>query len=407
MKNKGVALYLHVHQPWRVRPYSLFEVASDHRYFSGSPSSDQDNEYLLHKVAEKSYWPMNEMLENLLNTYPEFRLSLSITGTFIEQAEQFMPELLSSFKRLVDTGRVEIVAETYYHSLSYFYDKEEFAAQVEMHRNKIREVFGVETEVFRNTELAYNNDIAMWAEQAGFKGILAEGWDDVLGWRSPNYVYRPAGTNNIALLMKNYKMSDDIAFRFSDRSWNSWPLTAEKYSDWLDSATREASLVNLFMDYGVFGEHQHHSTGIFSFFEKFVEEWIGRENHTFHTLSGAIDANEIQGDISVPQTVTWADSERDLSAWLGNDLQKEAMRHLYSLKDAVVASGDLSIIADWRRLQSSDHIYYMSTKSSDDGEIHSHFRPYDSPYNAFLYYMNAIRDIHWRARNGKGVADYE
>ena len=407
MQKKGVVLYLHVHQPWRVRPYSLFDVASNHDYFSGAPNADQDNEYLLHQVAEKSYKPMNRILESLLERYPEFRLSLSITGTLIEQAERFMPELLESFKRLVDTGRVEILSETYYHSLAYFYDRDEFEAQVEMHRNKIRDTFGVETQVFRNTELAYNNDVANWAEQAGFKGILAEGWDHVLGWRSPNYIYRPAGTERIALLMKNYKMSDDIAFRFSDRSWNAWPLTADKYSNWLDTAMQEASLVNLFMDYSVFGSHQHHSTGIFSFFERFVEEWLSRDDHTFHTASGAIDANEVQGDISVPHTVTWADTERDLSAWLGNDLQSEAMRHLYSLKNAVLSSGDLSIISDWRRLQSSDHTYYMSTKPSKDGAIHSHFRPYDSPHNAFLYYMNAIRDIHWRSTVGRGEASYD
>lgn len=397
MSRRGVVLYLHVHQPWRVRQYSLFDVAQSHNYFSHSPAPEQDNELLLHKVAQKSYRPMNNLLEALLGRFPDFRLSLSITGTFLEQAEQFAPDVLESFKRLVATGRVEILSETYYHSLAFFYDRQEFEAQVQIHRDKIRELFGVETQVFRNTELAYNNDLASWADQAGFKGILAEGWDPILGWRSPNYVYRPAGTENIKLLMKNYKLSDDIAFRFSDQSWSGWPLTAETYRHWLNSAMQDAPLVNLFMDYETFGEHQWSDTGIFSFFERFVEGWSKDDNNEFYTASEAIDAHESQGEISVPYTTTWADSERDLTAWIGNDMQREALRHLYDLKDSVMRSNDPSLISDWRKLQTADHVYYMSTKWANDGDVHSYFSPYDSPFNAFLYYMNAVRDIQWRA----------
>ena len=405
--SRGIVLYLHVHQPWRVRNYDIFDVASKHNYFSESASPDQDNELIFHKIANKSYKPMNRLLEKLLNDHPDFKVSLSITGTFIEQAEQFDPGILDSFRRLVGTGRVEILSETYHHSLAFFYDRNEFEAQVERHRQKIREVFGVETRVFRNTELAYNNELAKWADDHGFNGIIAEGWDDVLGWRSPNYVYRPVNTGNIKLLMKNYRLSDDIAFRFSDRGWADWPLTADKYHRWASTALEDAPLLNLFMDYETFGEHQWAEDGIFEFFEQFVRHWVSRPDQKFYTISEAIEANEPQGEISVTQTVTWADSERDLSAWLGNNLQHEAMKYIYDMTERVLRTGDGQLIDDWRKLQTADHVYYMSTKHADDGSIHSYFSPYSSPYEAFLNYMNAIRDIRWRTDNllGSGVYD--
>ena len=405
--SRGIVLYLHVHQPWRVRNYDIFDVASKHNYFSESASPDQDNELIFHKIADKSYKPMNHLLEKLLNDHPDFKVSLSITGTFIEQAEQFDPGILDSFRRLVDTGRVEILSKTYHHSLAFFYDRNEFEAQVERHRQKIREVFGVETRVFRNTELAYNNELAKWADDYGFNGIIAEGWDDVLGWRSPNYVYRPVNTGNIKLLMKNYRLSDDIAFRFSDRGWADWPLTADKYHRWASTALEDAPLLNLFMDYETFGEHQWAEDGIFEFFEQFVRHWVSRPDQKFYTISEAIEANEPQGEISVTQTVTWADSERDLSAWLGNNLQHEAMKYIYDMTERVLRTGDGQLIDDWRKLQTADHVYYMSTKHADDGSIHSYFSPYSSPYEAFLNYMNAIRDIRWRTDNllGSGVYD--
>ena len=405
--SRGIVLYLHIHQPWRVRNYDIFDVASKHNYFSESASPDQDNELIFHKIADKSYKPMNRLLEKLLNDHPDFKVSLSITGTFIEQAEQFDPSILDSFRRLVDTGRVEILSETYHHSLAFFYDRNEFEAQVERHRQKIREVFGVETRVFRNTELAYNNELAKWADDHGFNGIIAEGWDDVLGWRSPNYVYRPVNTGNIKLLMKNYRLSDDIAFRFSDRGWADWPLTADKYHRWASTALEDAPLLNLFMDYETFGEHQWAEDGIFEFFEQFVRHWVSRPDQKFYTISEAIEAIEPQGEISVTQTVTWADSERDLSAWLGNNLQHEAMKYIYDMTERVMRTGDEQLIDDWRKLQTADHVYYMSTKHADDGSVHSYFSPYSSPYEAFLNYLNAIRDIRWRTDNllGSGVYD--
>lgn len=397
MSKRGIVLYLHVHQPWRVREYSVFETALSHNYFD-EPATDTDrnNERVLRKVADKSYRPMNELLQELLDTHPEFRVSLSITGTFIEQAQRWTPDVIESFQRLVATGRVEIVAETYYHSLAFFYSRTEFEAQVKKHQDLVRELFGVETQVFRNTELSYNNELAQWADGYGFKGILAEGWDPILGWRSPNHVYRPEGTENISLLLKNYRLSDDLAFRFSNRGWSQWPLSADTYNQWTNASIEDSPLVNLFMDYETFGEHQWKDTGIFDFFKTFVGKWLEHPDNTFYTASEAIDAHQPVGEISMPHTVTWADSERDLTAWLGNDMQQEAMRYIYAMEHDIMRTGDEALINDWRKLQTSDHAYYMCTKWFTDGDVHAYFSPYDSPYDAFLYYINVIRDVRWR-----------
>lgn len=397
MSKRGIVLYLHVHQPFRVRQYSVFDTADTHDYFDEPEyETDRNNEQVLRKVADKSYRPMNALLQRLLNTHPDFKVSLSITGTFLEQAERWTPDVIDSFKALVATGRVEIVSETYYHSLAFFYSRREFEHQVEMHRQKVRELFGVETSVFRNTELAYNDELAKWADGYGFKGILAEGWDPVLQWRSPNHVYRPAGTSNIKLLLKNYRLSDDLAFRFSNKAWSAWPLTADTYSEWTNASITDSPLINLFMDYETFGEHQWADTGIFDFFESFVAKWLSNDENTFYTASEAIDTHEPVGEISMPETVTWADNERDLTAWLGNDMQKEALRHLYALEDDIMRTSDLQLISDWRMLQTSDHVYYMCTKWFTDGDVHAYFSPYDSPYDAFLYFINAVRDVRWR-----------
>ena len=405
MSQRGIVLYLHVHQPYRLRPYSVFDTAERHDYFNDTLyESKSNNEYVFQKVADKSYRPMAHLLSSLLEKHPEFRVSLSITGTFLEQAETWAPDVLDDFRKLVQTGRVELLAETYYHSLAFFYSREEFVRQVELHRSKIRDVFGVETNVFRNTELAYNDELASWADDYGFKGVLAEGWDPVLEWRSPNFVYRPKHTEQIRLLLKNYKLSDDLAFRFSNQDWSEWPLTVDKYHGWTDASLGDQSIINLFMDFETFGEHQWSDTGIFDFFEHFVGDWLGVEGNTFYTVSEAIDAHEPSGELSVPHTTTWADSERDLSAWVGNSMQHEALRHLYSLEEDIVRTDDDQLIADWRKLQSSDHTYYMCTKWFTDGDVHAYFSPYESPYDAFLYHMNAIRDIRWRlhAHHGAG-----
>ena len=394
---RSIVLYLHMHQPWRLKHYSIFSVDHDHDYWTEKDwYAGTNNERIFKKVADKSYRPMLARLEKCINTYAGFKFSLSITGTFLDQAEKWAPDIIETLKRLVKSGRVEIVAETYYHSLAFFYDREEFEAQVEAHQNRIYELFGVKSKVYRNTELSYNNELARWADEYGFKGILAEGWDKILEWRSPNFVYRPEGCKNIKLLMKNYRLSDDVAFRFSDKHWKEWPLTVDKYIQWLEAATLRGPLINLFMDFETFGENIWEDTGIFEFFEHLVYRWDRDKDNNFLTVSEACDSEEPTAEISMPWTVTWADTERDLSAWLGNSMQHEAMKAIYDMKPEVLASGDKKLIEDWRRLQTSDHPYYMCTKYFNDGDVHAYFSPYDSPYDAFLYYMNSLRDMRGR-----------
>ncbi len=400
---KAIVLYLHVHQPYRIRDYTVFDTGNDHNYFEAGYDAKTSNERILHKVAEKSYVPTNHRLTTLLRKHPDFKVSLSITGTVLEQLEKWSPEALRSFQELVSVNggsQVEIVAETYHHSLAFFYSRSEFESQVDMHRRKIQELFGKTPQVFRNTELAYNNDVAYWADQAGYKGVLAEGWDPVLGWRKPNYVYRPSYTNNIKLLLKNYRLSDDIAFRFGNQAWSEWPLTADKFINWLNS-DRDAQIFNLFMDYETFGEHQWEASGIFDFLNHLPGTWMAgntghRDDNRFMTVSEAIDNFEAVDYVDVPETITWADTERDLSAWLGNPMQHTSISVLYDLEQSILGSCDLQLIDDWRRLQTSDHFYYMCTKWWSDGDIHAYFSPYDTPYEAYINFMNAYHDLKYR-----------
>lgn len=393
--SKAIVFYLHVHQPYRIRKYSIFDAGVDHNYFDAPYDEQTSNERIIHKVAEKSYLPTNRELKKLLDEHPEFKLSMSITGTVLEQLERWHPEALRSFQDLVATGRVEIVAETYHHTLAFFYSREEFDRQVKLHADKVYDLFGATPTVFRNTELAFNNDVAYWADQAGYKGILAEGWDKVLDWRSSNFVYRPSYTKNIKLLMKNYKLSDDIAFRFGDKNWSEWPLTADKFTHWLNEAG-EATNFNLFMDYETFGEHQWSDTGIFDFLAHLPEQWLKTSGNSFMTVSEVCDRFEARDYVDTPQTVTWADTERDLSAWLGNDMQAQAITALYGFEQPVLGSNDQKLIDDWRKLQTSDHFYYMCTKWFNDGDIHAYFSPYDTPYEAYIAFMNTWHDLQFR-----------
>lgn len=398
---KAINLYMHVHQPFRIRHYTIFDAGVSHDYFDAPLDSLINNQKIINKVAEKSYIPTNRKLLELLNRHPEFKLSLSITGTVLEQFQKWSPAVLKSFQDLVATGRVEIVGETYHHSLAFFYSLSEFETQVDMHRSKIQELFGQTPAVFRNTELSYNNDLAIWADKKGYNGVLAEGWDPVLGWRSPNFVYRPEGTQNVRLLLKNYKLSDDIAFRFGNHDWEGWPLTADKFTHWLNE-TQDADVFNLFMDYETFGEHQWSESGIFEFLGALPDMWLKQPGNTFVTVSEAIDRFETKDQIDVPQTTTWADSERDLSAWLGNPMQQQAIQALYGLQKPLMDTGDWALIEDWRKLQTSDHFYYMCTKWFNDGDIHAYFSPYETPYEAFTNFMNAWHDLKYRLSE-KGV----
>ena len=398
---RAICLYLHMHQPYRYKRYSIFEVSRDRNYWDCDYYDKQSNQRIFEKVAEKSYHPTLDLLERSLEKYPGFKVSLSITGTWLDQAREWDPSLIEQLQRLVASKRVEIVAETYYHSLAFFYDQQEFEDQVKQHMHKIKELFGVTPRVFRNTELSYNDEIGKWADDFGFKGVLAEGWDKVLGWRSPNHVYRPLGAKNARLLLKNYRLSDDIAFRFSNRHWKEWPLTVEKYQDWLNMDSLRGNLINLFMDFETFGEHQWADTGIFHFMDHLIYSWLKEYDNKFVTVSEACDIEPPVDEISMPQTVTWADTERDLSAWMGNSMQHEALETLYNLKKSVYATNDARIIEDFKRLTTSDHAYYMCTKYWNDGDVHAYFSAYDSPYDAFMYYMNVIRDIEYRISKAK------
>ncbi|MDO4611703.1 MAG: glycoside hydrolase family 57 protein [Candidatus Saccharibacteria bacterium] len=393
---RAICLYLHIHQPIRYREYSFFDIGADENYFNDDLNGRQSNERIFLKVAEKSYRPMFNLIEKNLEKHKGFKISFSITGTWLEQAEKWAPELIEQIKRLLNTGRVEIVGETYYHSLAFFYNLDEFNAQVEKHAKKIEAVFGVKPQVFRNTEFAYNDSLAKWAEEKGYKCILAEGWDKILGWRSPNYVYRPAGCENLKLLTKNYRLSDDIAFRFSNRGWEEWPLTVPKYQNWCNMDCLRGPLINLFMDFETFGEHQWKDTGIFDFMDGFIASWLSEYENQFVTVSEACDLMEPKDEISMPETVTWADTERDLSAWLSNDMQIAAMQELYNLREKVLASKNEKIISSWGCLTTSDHPYSMCTKYWNDGDVHAYFSAYASPYESFMYFMNVLRDLEFR-----------
>lgn len=401
---RAIVLYLLMHQPYRVNPYTVFDITNKHNYFEGAPDGDKrNNEFILRKVAEKSYYPTLTLFEELTKRYPAFKLSLSVSGTVLEQLEAYRPDIIEIIKRLVAAGNCEIVGENYNHSLSFFYSRHEFEAQVSKHKQRMKEVFGVEPTAFRNTEMSYNNDLAYWADKAGYKVILSEGWDPVLGWRSPNFVYRPQYAENIRLLLKNYRMSDDLAFRFGNRSWDGWPLTVDKYISWANNAW-DQPLINLFMDFETFGEHQWADTGIFEFVASLPEKWLADPNHTFMTVTEAAETFEPVDTIDTPDTVTWADTERDLTAWLGNSMQTNAIEALYKLEDPILASGDEELIDDWRKLQTSDHFYYMCTKWFTDGDVHAYFSPYESPYEAFITFMNAYHDLQYRLTS-RGLLD--
>lgn len=400
----SVCPYFHVHQPLRIKNYRVFDVGNDHEYFNDRSDTDLNNERILHKVAQKSYMPTNRVLKELLDEHPQFRFGISFSGVVLDQMEEFFPEVLESFQELTKTGRVEVLADTYYHSLAFFYSRPEFERQVKRHREKIQKLFGQTPRVFRHTELAYNNDLAQWAEKAGYHGIMAEGWEPVLGWRSPNFLYKPVGTQKIKVLLKNYKLSDDVAFRFSEQSWAGWPLDAPTYVKWIESTHGNGNTVNLFMDYETFGEHQWEHTGIFHFLRAFPGEFLQNEENTFLTPSETIERYDTVGDFDVPYILTWADTERDLSAWLGNDIQHSAIRSLYDLEHDIHASGDKKLLNDWRRLQISDHFYYMCTKWFNDGDVHAYFNPYDSPYDAYIAFMNVLRDVQLRIeKKNRGI----
>jgi alpha-amylase len=390
----SVCLYFQVHQPYRVKRYRVFDIGRDQNYFNDESETDLNNGKVLRKVDGKCYQPATRLLLELLERHPEFKVSFSFSGVALEQLAKDAPETLALFQALVKTGRAEVLGETYYHSLAFLYSPTEFRHQVRQHRRLVRELFNVEPAVFRHTELIYNNDLAAEVAALGYTGILAEGADHILGWRSPNYLYH--STSKLPLLLKNYKLSDDIAFRFSSRDWSEHPLTAPKFASWVSAINGGGELVNLFMDYETLGEHQWADTGIFDFLRALPAELLRHPDNNFVTVSEAVARYQPVGVIDAPHFYSWADTERDLSAWLGNDLQKDAAARLYALEPAIAKTKNNELVENWRRLSTSDHLYYMCTKWWHDGDVHKYFNPYETPYDAYISYMNALQDLSAR-----------
>ncbi|MBL7007996.1 MAG: polysaccharide deacetylase family protein [Planctomycetes bacterium] len=391
----SIVFYFQVHQPFRLRRYTFFDIGVSQDYFD-----DAENERLMRRVADKCYRPMNELMLRLVEKHGgAFRCAFSLSGTALDQFELWAPDVLDQYKRLADTGCVEFLGETSHHSLAFLGDADEFAAQVNSHARRIEKLFGRRPTTFRNTELVSDNHVARAAEELGFSGILAEGADHLLGWRSPHHVYRPEGCERLKVLLRSYRLSDDIAFRFSNRQWKEWPLPAERFASWVHEVEGEDSAIGLFMDYETFGEHQWADTGIFAFMEHLPEKVLRKPGFRFETPAELFERTDPVGRLDIPYPVSWADMERDLTAWLGNHMQRSAMEALYQVGAQVrqAAGRQPELLARWRRLTTSDHLYYMCTKWFSDGDVHKYFSPYGTPHDAFIAFMNVLDDLARRA----------
>jgi len=391
---KAICFYFQVHQPFRLKRYRFFDLGHDHYYYD-----DFSNESILRKVAEKCYLPANRILLDLIQKNKgKFKITFSLSGIVINQFRLYAPEVLDSFRELAETGMVEFLAETNSHSLSSLKNRVQFEEQVRSHREMIRLYLGVETTSFRNTELIYSDQIGSWVGEMGFKSMLTEGAKHVLGWKSPNYLYCNAINPRLKILLRNFVLSDDIAFRFSNKQWSAWPLTADKYASWLNKLAPKSELVNIFLDYETFGEHNWKETGIFDFLQHMPGAILKKTPFRFMTPSEVADSLQPVSAISVPSPISWADEERDLTAWMGNELQTAALDKLYELSEKVKKCNDDLLNKDWEYLQASDHFYYMATKFFSDGAVHAYFNPYETPYDAFMNYMNVLSDFEIRLK---------
>lgn len=401
---KDVVFYFQVHQPWRLRRYSFFDIGRSAHYFD-----DAENARILARVAAKCYVPMNRLILKLVERHAgAFRCAYSVSGTALNQMETWAPEALESFRRLAATGCVEFLCETSHHSLSFLGDENEFRAQLRDQSARVERLFGRKPTAFRNTELVVSNRVARLAEEEGFAVILGEGADHLMGWRSPHHAYRPEGCERIKILLRSYKLADDIAFRFSNRSWESWPLTADKFAGWMGKLPARDEVIGLFMDYETFGEHQWGDTGIFDFMEHLPAALLARGGIRFATPSEAAGRLDPVARLDIPNPVSWADAERDLTAWLGNGMQRAAHDALYALAPlarAAGAAGRPDLLESWRRLSTSDHVYYICTKWFSDGDVHKYFSPYATPYDAFITFMNVLDDLARRLRAAAPAAD--
>jgi alpha-amylase len=389
---KAICLYFQVHQPFRLKRYRFFDIGHDHYYYD-----DFSNESIMRKVADKCYLPANSViLDLILKNKGKFKVTFSLSGLAISQFRLYAPEVLESFRKLAETGMVEFLAETNSHSLVALRSRSEFERQVANHRELLKDFLGVEATSFRNTELIYSDTIGSWVADMGFKSMLTEGAKHVLGWKSPNFLYCNSLNPRLKVLLRNFVLSDDIAFRFSNRDWNAWPLTAEKYASWINKLAPKSELINIFLDYETFGEHNWKETGIFDFLSHMPGAVLKKTPFRFMTPTEIADSLQPVSAISIPSPISWADEERDITAWLGNELQVAALDKLYSLAGKVNKSEDELIKKDWEYLQSSDHFYYMATKFFSDGAVHAYFNPYETPYDAFMNYMNVLSDFEIR-----------
>ncbi|MBO7545040.1 MAG: glycoside hydrolase family 57 protein [Bacteroidales bacterium] len=396
---KSICLYFQVHQPTRLRQYRFFDIGKDSHYYD-----DFANRSILRRIATKCYLPMNQLLlEAIKKNGGKFKVAFSISGSAMEQFERYAPDVVDSFRALAASGCVEFLSETYYHSLASLNSPSEFEHQVLKHKAAVERLFGVTPKTFRNTELIYSNDIGKAVSKLGFKTMLTEGAKHILGWRSPNFIYNGETARSMKLLLRNAPLSDDIAFRFSNREWADWPLTTDKYLSWLKQADGE--LINLFMDYETFGEHQSADSGIFDFMGYLPEAVISDGTFEFVTPSEAASKHKSVSSLDVPDAISWADEERDLSAWLGNELQQEACQKVYAMTEKLSIVNDEELWADFGHLQESDHFYYMCTKFFSDGEVHKYFNPYDTPYEAFINFMNVLSDFQIRLDEKRAALD--
>ena len=392
---RSICLYFQVHQPYRLRTYRFFNIGDDHYYYD-----DYQNRAITKRVAEKCYLPANKMMMDLIKEYgTAFKISFSISGTALEQFQEYAPEVIKSFRQLADTGCVEFLAETYSHSLASLANKDEFMAQVDLHKQLIKKLFGQEPVTFRNSELIYSDGIGEMVSEMGFTTMITEGARHILGWKSPNYMYVNAINPKLKLLLRNFRLSDDIAFRFSTQSWPEWPVTTEKFAGWLNGISAKEEVVNVFIDYETIGERQWKETGIFDFFWNLPKTIFEKTNFQFTIPSEVSKRLQPVASIHVPHPISWADEERDLTSWLGNELQDEAFLKLYAIAEKVKTIKDADIQNDWHHLQTTDHFYYMCTKWFSDGTIHKYFNPYPSPYEAFINYMNVLSDFYIRVED--------
>ncbi len=389
---KSVCLFFQVHQPFRHRRYRFFDIGNDHYYYD-----DYSNETIMKKVAEKSYLPTNKLLLKLADELEgKFKVSFSITGLALEQFELYAPEVIESFKDLTKTGCIEFLSETYSHSLSSLNDADIFEKQVKLHDDQIFGLFGHKPNIFRNTEMIYSDEIGAHVANMGYKGILTEGAKHILGWKSPNFMYVNAINPRLKVLMRNFKLSDDISFRFSNRNWSEFPLTAEKFINWLEKLDSKEEVVNLFLSYESFGERQPKESGIFDFLESLAKQIVKNPRLRFATPTEVIEELQPVSAVNVPYAISWADEERDLTAWLGNNMQNEAFSKLYDLRKRMEKCSNEELLKDWNYLQVSDHFYYMSTKYYSNGVKSNQFNPFDTPYEAFINYMNVLSDFKIR-----------